>query len=142
MRFSVSTSVDLALLSVLFLCSERKQALCTDLCTVPRFVLCSTCNQSRPVCGCACVFPPLAGAYDDILRPYGVVPNPSVCYVMFLDRATLRAHRNSTSFAPRPDLPGHAGVWRLVLVNNLPFKNIRKSRAVRIPIYRPVTFVQ
>ena len=77
----------------------------------------------------------MTGAYDDISEPVRVPPSPSVCYVMFVDAVTLDQHQSlSQRLEMMRETEGGAGetvsIWRLVLVNNLPSPDIRKSRAV------------
>ncbi|GAB2243508.1 hypothetical protein Droror1_Dr00023636 [Drosera rotundifolia] len=51
----------------------------------------------------------------------------NVCFVMFLDEQTLS---KLSSEGHIPDESGHIGLWRIVLVRNLPYEDMRRTGKV------------
>lgn len=64
------------------------------------------------------------------LYPYLQISDYSkknVCFVMFLDEETLA---KVTSEGHVPDDTGHIGLWKIVIVKNLPYADMRRTGKV------------
>ena len=70
----------------------------------------------------------LLGGYDPIHEPrkVGRKSLQDMCFVMFVDRKTLDAERTQKSSIKG----GRMGAWRLVVVENVPYKDMRLSGVV------------
>lgn len=51
----------------------------------------------------------------------------NICFVMFMDKETLS---KLISEGNAPDDNGHIGLWRVVIVKNLPYKDMRRTGKV------------
>lgn len=51
----------------------------------------------------------------------------NVCFVMFVDEQTLS---KLSSEGNTPDDEGYIGLWKIVIVRNLPYKDMRKTGKV------------
>ncbi|XP_038983189.1 uncharacterized protein LOC103720215 [Phoenix dactylifera] len=75
----------------------------------------------------SCIF----GSSDFLRRPtkskIRAYSKKNVCFVMFLDELTLA---KLSSEGQIPDDNGYIGLWRIILVNNLPYADMRKSGKV------------
>ncbi|KAK8470751.1 hypothetical protein PHAVU_003G049500 [Phaseolus vulgaris] len=75
----------------------------------------------------SCIF----GSSDFLRRPTSRLisqySKDNVCFVMFLDDQTLS---KLSSEGNRPDERGHIGLWKIVVVKNLPFEDMRRTGKV------------
>ncbi|KAL9259138.1 putative hexosyltransferase MUCI70 [Drosera capensis] len=71
----------------------------------------------------SCIF----GNSDRLRSPYGKtvsrLSRKNVCFVMFMDAITLQT---LTSEGQLPDRMGFFGIWKIVVVKNLPFSDMRR----------------
>lgn len=51
----------------------------------------------------------------------------NVCFVMFVDEQTLAKLSSEGNI---PDERGHIGLWKIVVVKNLPYEDMRKTGKV------------
>lgn len=70
----------------------------------------------------------LSGAYDLIQQPKNIseTAKKNVCFFMFLDEETDKFLRKSTEF----DREKKLGLWRIVIVRNLPYNDPRRNGKV------------
>eukprot|EP00897_Mesotaenium_endlicherianum_P002126 jgi/Mesen1/1941/ME000146S01026 len=83
-------------------------------------------------CGDIVVASAIFGAYDVLQQPSNVSPRAKrqVCFFMFVDEETFQDLRADGTIA-RPDAPHlRAGLWRIVIVRNLPFADPRRTGKV------------
>lgn len=75
----------------------------------------------------SCIF----GSSDFLRRPtrskIGTYSKKNVCFMMFLDEQTLG---KLSSEGQVPDDNGYIGLWKIILVKNLPYADMRKSGKV------------
>lgn len=75
----------------------------------------------------SCIF----GSSDFLRRPtrsrISEYSKRNICFVMFMDKETLS---KLTSEGNAPDDSGHIGLWRVVIVKNLPYKDMRRTGKV------------
>ncbi|KAL1327727.1 hypothetical protein AAHE18_13G323100 [Arachis hypogaea] len=75
----------------------------------------------------SCIF----GSSDFLRRPTSRLISQysknNVCFVMFLDEQTLS---KLSSEGNSPDERGHIGLWKVVVVKNLPYKDMRRTGKV------------
>ncbi|KAJ0095719.1 hypothetical protein Patl1_15900 [Pistacia atlantica] len=75
----------------------------------------------------SCIF----GSSDFLRRPtsrtISEFSKKNVCFVMFVDEKTLLTLSSEGNI---PDDEGHIGLWRIVVVKNLPYKDMRKTGKV------------
>lgn len=75
----------------------------------------------------SCIF----GSSDFLRRPSTKLMSPysqnNVCFVMFLDEETLAKLASEGSI---PDETRHIGLWRIVIVRNLPYRDMRRTGKV------------
>ncbi|KAJ0037983.1 hypothetical protein Pint_22739 [Pistacia integerrima] len=75
----------------------------------------------------SCIF----GSSDFLRRPTSRMisefSKKNVCFVMFVDEQTLLTLSSEGNI---PDDEGHIGLWRIVVVKNLPYKGMRKTGKV------------
>lgn len=75
----------------------------------------------------SCIF----GSSDFLRRPtrklISEYSHKNVCFVMFVDEQTLT---KLSSEGNAPDDSGYVGLWRIVVVRNLPYKDMRKTGKV------------
>ncbi|PUZ77453.1 hypothetical protein GQ55_1G372600 [Panicum hallii var. hallii] len=75
----------------------------------------------------SCIF----GSSDYLRRPtksrIGSYAKKNVCFVMFMDELTLAT---LSSEGHMPDENGFVGLWRIVVVKNLPYKDMRRAGKV------------
>ncbi|KAK8463127.1 hypothetical protein SEVIR_1G325500v4 [Setaria viridis] len=75
----------------------------------------------------SCIF----GSSDYLRRPtksrIGSYTKKNVCFVMFMDELTLAT---LSSEGHMPDEHGFVGLWRIVVVKNLPYKDMRRAGKV------------
>ncbi|KAL9252829.1 putative hexosyltransferase MUCI70 [Drosera capensis] len=71
----------------------------------------------------SCIF----GNSDRLRSPYGKtvsrLSRKNACFVMFIDAITLQT---LTSDGQQPDRMGFIGIWKIVVVKNLPFSDMRR----------------
>ncbi|XP_051139473.1 uncharacterized protein LOC127257162 [Andrographis paniculata] len=71
----------------------------------------------------SCIF----GNSDRLRSPFGKtvsrLSRKNVCFVMFVDDITLRT---LSSEGQMPDVMGYVGLWKLVVVKNLPYSDMRR----------------
>lgn len=71
----------------------------------------------------SCIF----GNSDRLRSPFGRSVSrqsrKNVCFVMFVDNATLQT---LSSEGQMPDMMGHIGLWKIVMVKNLPYDDMRR----------------
>lgn len=51
----------------------------------------------------------------------------NVCFVMFVDKETLSTLSSEGNI---PDDRGHIGLWKIIVVKNLPYKDMRRTGKV------------
>ncbi|XP_062161345.1 probable hexosyltransferase MUCI70 [Alnus glutinosa] len=75
----------------------------------------------------SCIF----GSSDFLRRParrlISEYSKENVCFVMFVDEQTLS---KLSSEGNTPDDSGHIGLWKIVIMRNLPYKDMRKTGKV------------
>lgn len=75
----------------------------------------------------SCIF----GKYDNIRTPTSKMisqySKKNVCFVMFVDEKTLEM---LSSEGRQPDGNGHIGLWKIVVVRNLPYTDLRRTGKV------------
>ncbi|KAK6114781.1 hypothetical protein DH2020_007050 [Rehmannia glutinosa] len=80
----------------------------------------------------SCIF----GNSDRLRSPIGKtvsrMSRKNVCFVMFVDEVTLQT---LSSEGQMPDTMGFVGLWKIVVVKNLPYTDMRRSR--KIPKFLP-----
>lgn len=94
------------------------------------FDLCDKDREYMSACIVAvssCIF----GSSDFLRRPaskmMGTFSKQNVCFIMFLDE---RTKRKLSSEGHVPDEEGHIGLWKIVVVENLPYTDMRKTGKV------------
>lgn len=72
----------------------------------------------------------MSGNYDILQQPKNISEDAkrNVCFFMFLDEETEAAMRNASHL----DGSKKAGLWRIVIVNNLPYTDPRRNGKVNL----------
>ncbi|GKD53678.1 pentatricopeptide repeat-containing protein [Tanacetum coccineum] len=82
----------------------------------------------------SCIF----GSSDFLRRPTSKMisqySKKSVCFIMFVDKETLVKLSKEGS---TPDERGFVGLWRIVVVSNLPYDDMRKTGKLTLPFEVP-----
>lgn len=86
--------------------------------------MCSSSYIFHPICASK------TGNYDEIQQPRNIsdVAKRDVCFFMFVDEETMSFINKTNAL----DSTRRLGLWRVVLVNNLPYTDARRTGKVSV----------